>query len=80
MQSYLWTVERQDAIKSFLTGLFSAALVAVLSYFNNLVAAGNFSVADVDWQAVMQVASGAVIGDLMRRFGTASNGKFLGKI
>jgi hypothetical protein len=78
--SYLWTVEKQDALKSLLTGLLSAAAGAVLLYLNNLVSAGNFNLADVDWGMVLQIAQGAIIGDLVRRFGTDHSGKFLGKI
>lgn len=76
LTSKLFSLAGQDWLKSFLT----AAFVAVLTSLYAAAQAPDFSFALINWHLVLQVAITAGVGDLLRRFGTDANGKFLGAI
>ena len=80
MNSQFKSINWKDALNGFVTGACTAVFVALYSYFGNLVDAGNFNLADVDWVMVKNISLSAFGGYLIRKFFSTPDGKFLGKI
>lgn len=80
MTTNLFKLGSNDIIKSIITAVFAAVVVAI----GGIVTQPGFDVFTVDWASVLKlvvnVSISVLLGDISRRFMTDDNGKLLGRI
>lgn len=80
MNSDILKLVPQDLIKSIVTAIFAAVVVAIA----DVVSQPGFDVFATDWgalfQLVVNVSISTLVADIGRRFMTDSSGKLFGKI
>jgi hypothetical protein len=78
--SNLWKVGLDDAKKALVSAFIMGALLPVAV----AIQSPGFNLFDANWPALVTIAlNGAIVGfasELLRRFGTDSNGKFMGAV
>lgn len=78
--SELFHLKLSDPVKSLITAMFAAVVVAL----GSIVSQPDFDVFTVDWSVVftliINVSVSAFIADIARRFTSDENGKLFGKI